>query len=514
MSPASARRRGVLLSACALAVTAVTAVAVPGVASTAGSSSHKPSSGSLSTTAAPGWKGDHARVRWARRGGPAGAGALAITTGASTGRVASPAFRVHPGGRYFASARARTAGGAGLLAVGLEFADSRGRAIASGAQLGQAWYDGADGWTSVSPVAGFAPPGASTGRVVVVSMVPHLTQIVQISRTAALRAPARLVGPLTTRGRDILDARHHRVVLRGIQVEGLAGARVRPRESMTTDIDAAHAWGANYIRLAVSADRWLAVGCGAVSYRQDVQQIVEHATALGMLLELDFHSFNLAPCARPQIPPLPDQRGAMFWRQVAMMFASNPLVAFDLYNEPHDISDAAWLNGGPAKDDGVPYTGLGMQQLYDIVRATGARNLVFISGPHWDTVPVPAYLSHTFNAVYTGHIYTCPEGLPPKANCYGPGPGGIIDPTGRLHWFTPMSLRVPFVADEFGFPSTEDGRFNAAVIAWAESHHFAGWCVYAMDGSTRGLFDLVRNLGRWQDPAISGMPVMVGLARN
>lgn len=86
-----------------------------------------------------------------------------------------------------------------------------------------------------------------------------------------------------------------------------------------------------------------------------------------------------------------------FWSQVAARFANNPLAAFDLYNEPHDISNQVWLNGGTVPTYSIfPYQTTGMQQLYDAVRATGARNLVLVSGNNWaNTPPTTSYAAPT-----------------------------------------------------------------------------------------------------------------------
>ena len=53
---------------------------------------------------------------------------------------------------------------------------------------------------------------------------------------------------------------------------------------------------------------------------------------------------------------------------------------FELYNEPHDVSWRVWKSGGDAGDG---CQAVGMQQLYDAVRATGAENLVIIGGLDW-----------------------------------------------------------------------------------------------------------------------------------
>ena len=132
----------------------------------------------------------------------------------------------------------------------------------------------------------------------------------------------------------------------------------------------------------------------------------------------------------------------------------NPLVAFDLYNEPHDISQSIWLNGGETTDTvtGVTYDAAGMQQLYDTVRAAGSTNLTFISGLNWANTP-PTTLVTGPNIVYAVHYYTCPSAAPP--NCTNTDP---YDPTQDLSQWTTLGATEPVMVTEFGWPS-QDGWY-------------------------------------------------------
>src|ERR1035437_2761692 len=112
-----------------------------------------------------------------------------------------------------------------------------------------------------------------------------------------------------------------------------------------------------------------------------------------------------------------------FWSQVAARFANNPLAAFDLYNEAHDISNQVWLNGGTVPKYSIfPYQTTGMQQLYDAVRATGARNLVHVSGNNWANTP-PTTLVRGSNIAYAW------SNSPPWGLIGSVAPGGTAEPT-------------------------------------------------------------------------------------
>ncbi len=88
---------------------------------------------------------------------------------------------------------------------------------------------------------------------------------------------------------------------------------------------------------------------------------------------------------------MPDHNSVTFWKDCAAQYKNLPGVLFDLYNEPHDVTWNVWLNGGTITDkpnnrrSGTPRTfeAVGMQQLLDTVRATGAKNLIIAGGLDW-----------------------------------------------------------------------------------------------------------------------------------
>jgi len=98
---------------------------------------------------------------------------------------------------------------------------------------------------------------------------------------------------------------------------------------------------------------------------------------------------------------------AEFWRSVADRFKGNPMVLFDLFNEPipnnnaNDGTDAAamrswscWRDGGASGNCDATLSlsvgtsmsssqAVGMQALVDAVRSTGAQNVIVLGGIQW-----------------------------------------------------------------------------------------------------------------------------------
>jgi hypothetical protein len=224
-----------------------------------------------------------------------------------------------------------------------------------------------------------------------------------------------------------------------------------------------------------------------------------------MVALVDLHKNSVVACGAVKPQKMADSTALEFWRQVATRYRSNPLVAFDLYNEPHDISDDVWLRGGRiVAGNGVAYTAAGMQQMYDAVRSTGARNLVIVSGNDWAN-RLPRELSGAENVAYGVHVYTCPTSTDP-ASCT-PDP---MDPSPTLNNYTSVAATSPVVISEFGWPSAADGRYAAHVISYARDHGW-GWIAFAWDGGNAGDFSLLATMNSTYQPSPAGMPVLTGL---
>jgi len=164
----------------------------------------------------------------------------------------------------------------------------------------------------------------------------------------------------------------------------------RTVQSVQVAIDS---WKANTIRLPVIDSFWYGKGVqgqpqsdGGVGYRAVIDSAIESAAARGAYVVLDLHLFRAPESAQLQ-----------FWKDVAKKYKNNPAVVFELFNEPHDISWEVWRNGGLVTDKQEPKPGvaventeklhsfqaIGMQQLVDVVRETGAKNVIVAGTLDW-----------------------------------------------------------------------------------------------------------------------------------
>src|SRR5204863_8587456 len=142
---------------------------------------------------------------------------------------------------------------------------------------------------------------------------------------------------------------------------------------------------ANIIRVPLSEALWLSTSCVYdSSYAAKVDGVVSAITSRGMVALVDLHYNTISSCGTAKQWPMADYPNSVtFWQQLAARYKNNPLVAFDLYNEPHGISDDIWRNGGSVTWQGTTFQAAGMQQMYDAVRGTGANNLVIVGGNGW-----------------------------------------------------------------------------------------------------------------------------------
>lgn len=167
------------------------------------------------------------------------------------------------------------------------------------------------------------------------------------------------------------------------------------------------AWGANVTRLSLNQGFWLQ---GHVrhdaNYQANIDQAVQWAHQAGLDVILDLHWSDRGDMNNSDVKQqrMADQNSVKFWQGVAAKYKDDNHVLFELYNEPHDVPFNVWRNGG---DSGEGYQAVGMQTLYDTVRAAGANNLVLVGGVDWafDLSGVTQNRINGTNIVYVTHPY-------------------------------------------------------------------------------------------------------------
>jgi hypothetical protein len=224
-------------------------------------------------------------------------------------------------------------------------------------------------------------------------------------------------------------------------------------------------WKANVVRIALNQDSWL-FGANPTTYQSTVVQSVEWAKQAGLDVILDLHWSDQGQQGKVSAgqQQMADVNSIAFWKSVANFYKNDGRVLFELYNEPHDISWDVWLSGG----DAGGFTAVGMQQLYDAVRSTGANNIVIAGGLDWayDLSGVPTHRIQGENIMYATHPYSKGNWKPVS---------GFDAKWGFL------TATAPVIVSEFGDNVAEcTSDYSDAVITYADraGASWTGWAWY------------------------------------
>jgi endoglucanase len=275
---------------------------------------------------------------------------------------------------------------------------------------------------------------------------------VVLAFTVAAASSAPL--PLKVVGNQILNSNGEPVRLRGVNcacLEWTSDGQGHILETVRVAIDD---WKVNHIRLPLCQDRWFGKAPeqdpneSGQAYRALVRQVVDLCTSKGVYVMLDLHWSDTGEWGQNiGQHSMPDENSLAFWKDFAPVYANNPAVLFDLYNEPHDVSWDIWLNGGEVTDKpnnprqtARTFKAIGMQSLLDAVRAAGAKNVVVAGGLDW---------AYDLSGILEGRQLKDPNGngvIYPN-HCYD-NKRQLVDT-----WITNMekaSAQLPIIISEFG----------------------------------------------------------------
>jgi endoglucanase len=222
-------------------------------------------------------------------------------------------------------------------------------------------------------------------------------------------------------------------------------------------------WGANTVRIALNQGFWLdGSSVHDAAYPSIIDQQIGWAHDAGLDVILDLHWSDRGDFATtPDQQRMADANSIAFWTALADRYQSDGHILFELYNEPHDISWAVWRNGG---DSGEGWNAVGMQQLYDAVRATGAENLVIAGGLDfaYDLTGLPGDGEiDGYNIMYASHPYDYDNKQP---SAWPTDWGFVAD-------------SHPVIVTEFGSFDC-DASYTSALLDYADQHQLS-WTAWA-----------------------------------
>jgi hypothetical protein len=291
-------------------------------------------------------------------------------------------------------------------------------------------------------------------------------------------------------GNKILDTTGATVRLLGVNRAGSEYMCVPPTTgSYTFDgptgpntIQAMKSWHINTVRLPLNESCWLGIP-GTLQpmdqYQADVEDYVQrlHAQGIYVILDLHWSAPGNSPATK-QTTMAYAAHGPAFWTSVATTFKTDPMVLFDLYNEPildsgdsagdQPIGDAnaawnCWLNGCTATTGTVA----GMQALVNAVRGTGANQIIIAGGIDW-AHKLDQWMAHkpadgTGNIVAGFHVYDSSRSNCADINCWNGAPATL-------------AASVPIVTGELGETDCAHGLIDQ-FMTWADGLgiSYLGW---------------------------------------
>ncbi|MDD6483081.1 MAG: cellulase family glycosylhydrolase [Clostridiales bacterium] len=264
---------------------------------------------------------------------------------------------------------------------------------------------------------------------------------------------------LHVEGRYIVNAEGERVRLMGANIPDLQWATggdndLNRRLGILLD-----QWNANCVRLCVHSKFWFGQewyqNGNYSDYRRKVDDIIQQVTSRGKYVILNLHEFYA----------ITDQN-KRFWEDAVQIYKNNPGVIFGLLNEPHDISWDQWKNGGTLQtSDAYGEKTIkiwGHQQILDMIRSFGARNIVIAGGLDW------AYYLNGIEDGYDGleHGYRLEE---PK----GMEGNGIIYDTHIYPMkpeYNPVEKALDCVVDDVPILVGEYGHWGERLFDWYDNY--------------------------------------------
>lgn len=236
-----------------------------------------------------------------------------------------------------------------------------------------------------------------------------------------------------------------------------------------SSISALESWHVNAIRILVNEDCWMgAFGephtISMSDYRKDLENAVttfnqaHMAVILALFTNVPLTYYTKDGKATHSngsvTEPMANSQAPAFWSSVASTFSGYPGVIFDLYGEPHIITWSCWKNG--CNIGGQKY--VGMQQLVNAVRSTGARQPLMLGGIYYSNnmtdwlANEPTDPDHQI--VASVHVYTGDHCI--TATCWN-------------DTYMPIAAKVPIVTGEFGGANCST-TFMKRYMKWADKH--------------------------------------------
>jgi endoglucanase len=315
--------------------------------------------------------------------------------------------------------------------------------------------------------------------------------------SAADRSPVgaapQAAGPLRVSGNALVTSYGARHTLYGVNRSGGEFACIKNRTGIWSgpmdqaSVTAMRSWKIRAVRVPLNEECWLGTTSNpvpeysGVAYQNEVKRYVALLIRNGITPIVDLHWTHGAYSGKssrcPDVAavcqkPMPNARYTpAFWSSVAQTFRGNDAIVFDLFNEPYperatgDTTTGwkCWRDGGTCP--GIGYQVAGFQSLVNVVRATGATNVLMLGGIAYSN-DLSQWLAYRptdplNNLIAMAHVYNFNACV--STSCWD-------------SQLAPVAARVPLVLGEIGENSCAHG-FIDGLMNWADAHRvgYLGW---------------------------------------
>jgi len=242
--------------------------------------------------------------------------------------------------------------------------------------------------------------------------------------TAFALTPTLPPPQLHVAGQQIVDDRGNPITFIGAASPSLEYSCHGNGHQEVADFMAMKSWGMNIVRLPLSSAFWRNLQGSCPDYKQTVAKVVTNAEVVGLdvLLDLQWNApLSLAIDAKKGGTqcPIPTELDATFWREVGTAYGYDHRVLFELFSEPYAPNANIWYHGGTVSDNcnnrydtPITYTGIGMLDLVNAVRATAPDTILLVSGNGWGydlSMLGPAYPFPDQNIMFSTHPFGHPN---------------------------------------------------------------------------------------------------------
>lgn len=291
-------------------------------------------------------------------------------------------------------------------------------------------------------------------------------------------AHAATLPGLHVSGNQLVDANGKQIVLRGADRAGTEYACVQgwgifDGPNVTNDdasIPPMRAWGMNGVNVGLNEDCWLGINgvpsaYSGANYRNVIVHYVQTIESNGMYPVIAL--FWEAPgtsTANDQTAMPDNDHAPAFWQSVANTFKNDPDVILRLKEEPYPAGNTdgtaawqCWKNGDVQYDTSNTlspvstttnckegYKAVGMQSLINIIRGTGATNVIQVPGTQYANS-----MTHFLDSAYrVSDTLSAPQ-LMGVVDVY-PADSLCGNTTCYDSYYAPVIAQMPFVLGEFG----------------------------------------------------------------